>query len=151
MAFRLQLRAPSIVSGRFATPLTRSLSVSARRVPSATKTYTAEPAKDPEPAKDQAYRGTDVPARWLTDVRERIGKCLAFGCSDEQTTRAHKILEDTTRNWKQLLVNSQGYLTHRVGQTHSAGLTQRVAWGDMDSFVCGPPFEYTASIIWRKV
>ena len=71
------------------------------------------------------------PSRWITDLRSRIGKCIIFGCSNQQVSRASAVLRALATEWKDLLAGSEGFLSggRRGLDTHS------IAWGEMDSFV----------------
>ncbi|KAK4191274.1 thioesterase-like superfamily-domain-containing protein [Podospora australis] len=70
------------------------------------------------------------PSRWISDLRERLGKCLIFGCNDQQVTRASSVLRALAEEWKELLAGSEGFLTDG-----RRGLDNRqIAWGEMDSF-----------------
>ncbi|KAI1171458.1 thioesterase-like superfamily-domain-containing protein [Nemania sp. FL0916] len=67
------------------------------------------------------------PARWVSDVRTRIGKCIMFGCDTAQTRRAAAVLATLASEWRVLSAESEGFLV--------AGLEgQKVVWGEMDSF-----------------
>lgn len=68
--------------------------------------------------------------RWLSDVKRRIGHCITFGLKPEQTVEAGSILEEISRNWRQLVAGSEGYLT---GPKRRSMFRRPVAWGDMDS------------------
>jgi hypothetical protein len=71
------------------------------------------------------------PARWITDLRARIGKCLVFGCDRQQISQAAGVLRAIATEWRELLAGSEGYLTGG-----RRGLDAReVVWGEMDSFV----------------
>lgn len=71
--------------------------------------------------------------RWLSDLKRRIGKCISFGLRPEQVRRAGNILQVVGREWRDLVVGSEGFLTG-LGR---AGLERhRVVWGEMDSMVC---------------
>ncbi|CAK7269775.1 hypothetical protein SEPCBS119000_003742 [Sporothrix epigloea] len=70
------------------------------------------------------------PARWLTDLRLRVGKCITFGCSPAQVSQLAVVTRALANEWRQLTAGSEGYLT---GQRR--GLEgQKVVWGEMDSF-----------------
>lgn len=71
------------------------------------------------------------PARWITDLRSRIGKCIIFGCSNQQISRASSVLRALAIEWKDLLAGSEGFLTGGRRGLDS----QKIAWGEMDSFV----------------
>ena len=67
-----------------------------------------------------------LPARWLTDIKSRIGKCIIFGLQPAQIDEAGSILRILARDWRELLAGTEGFL---VG---SAGLEgHNVVWGDM--------------------
>ena len=71
------------------------------------------------------------PARWLTDLRSRVGKIIMFGCSTAQVSELAVVARALANEWRQLTAGSEGYLT---GQRR--GLEgQKVVWGEMDSFV----------------
>jgi len=75
---------------------------------------------------------TQLNARWLGDLKQRLGKCLTFGLQPEQTQEAGKTLEIIARDWRELLAGSEGYLTDR----HRRGLFRhKVVWGESDSMV----------------
>ncbi|CAK7205680.1 hypothetical protein SEUCBS139899_008459 [Sporothrix eucalyptigena] len=70
------------------------------------------------------------PARWLADLRARVGKCIIFGCSPAQVSEAAAVARALATEWRRLTAGSEGYLT---GQRR--GLEgQNVVWGEMDSF-----------------
>lgn len=70
--------------------------------------------------------------RWLSDVKERIGKCIMFGMKPDQVDEACRILRDLARDWRNLVAGSEGFLTAkgRVGLQ-----SQAVVWGDQDAMV----------------
>ncbi|KAI0405255.1 thioesterase-like superfamily-domain-containing protein [Xylaria palmicola] len=87
----------------------------------------AAPAQEP-----RSGSGTHAapPARWVSDVRARVGKCIGFGCDHAQIRRAASILGTLAREWRGLSAGSEGYLTGgRRGLED-----QQVVWGEMDSF-----------------
>lgn len=74
------------------------------------------------------------PARWLADLRARVGKCILHGCSPEQISEATVVARALATEWRRLTAGSEGYL---IGGRR--GLEdQKVVWGEMDSFVCVP-------------
>lgn len=83
------------------------------------------------------FSSTSTPAtdklspRWLSDVRARIGKCIMFGIDDAQTTEAGSILQEVSRDWRELLAGSEGFLT---GQEYRGLYRQEVVWGEMVGF-----------------
>ncbi|KAH8879572.1 hypothetical protein GQ53DRAFT_671824 [Thozetella sp. PMI_491] len=70
------------------------------------------------------------PPRWISELRGRIGKCIIFGCSPQQVSRAGTVLNAIAAEWRELLAGSEGFLTGTRGGLDG----QRVAWGEMDSF-----------------
>ena len=71
--------------------------------------------------------------RWLSDLKMRIGRCISFGLRPEQVRRAGNVLQVLGREWRDLVVGSEGFLTG----PGKAGLEgHRVVWGEMDSMVC---------------
>jgi hypothetical protein len=73
-----------------------------------------------------------LPSRWLSDVKKRIGKCIIFGCSEEQVQEAGKIAEELACNWRELVAGSEGFLTAEGRR----GLFRRpIEWGEQDSMV----------------
>ncbi|KAK3995595.1 thioesterase-like superfamily-domain-containing protein [Cladorrhinum sp. PSN332] len=70
------------------------------------------------------------PSRWIGDLRDRIGKCIIFGCNNQQVSRAAVVLRALALEWKDLLAGSDGYLTG--GRRGLDG--REIAWGEMDSF-----------------
>lgn len=74
------------------------------------------------------------PARWLADLRSRVGKCIIFGCSAAQVSEAAVVARALATEWRRLTAGSEGYLTGA-----RRGLEgQKVVWGEMDSFVREP-------------
>ncbi|KAI0598901.1 thioesterase-like superfamily-domain-containing protein [Biscogniauxia sp. FL1348] len=70
------------------------------------------------------------PSRWYSDLRARIGKCIAFGCSRAQARRAAAVLGVLAEQWRPLVAGCEGFLTGP-----GRGLEdQKVVWGEMDSF-----------------
>lgn len=78
-------------------------------------------------------------ARWLGDIKKRIGKCVIFGMSREQTQKAAGILKILGEEWRELVAGREGFLT----DVKSAGLRRhKVVWGEMDSMVCLHPWAF---------
>ncbi|KAF7508009.1 hypothetical protein GJ744_009906 [Endocarpon pusillum] len=71
-----------------------------------------------------------IDPRWLSDTKQRVGKCITFGLSSTQLEEASSILRQLASDWTELLVGSEGYLTApgRVGLEKQA-----VVWGEMDT------------------
>ena len=71
---------------------------------------------------------TSLPARWLPDLKKRLGKCIIFGLNVEQTHEAGSILREVANSWRTFLVGREGFVTGKG----AAGLeNHRVVWGDM--------------------
>ena len=75
-----------------------------------------------------------LPARWLSDLKSRIGKCIIFGLKPEQVDEAGDILKVVAREWRELVAGSEGFLTGR-GRAGAEG--REVVWGDMVSGLLG--------------
>ncbi|KAL2138535.1 hypothetical protein VTI28DRAFT_5269 [Corynascus sepedonium] len=87
-------------------------------------------APGPQSPKSQAQVPPPPPPRWISELRARIGKCLAFGCNAQQVSQAAGVLRVIATEWKELLAASEGFLTGG-----RRGLDSReIAWGEMDSF-----------------
>ena len=71
-----------------------------------------------------------VNPRWLTDIKTRVGKCIAFGMSSAQIDDAGKVLEELANDWKNLTVGCEGFLTQRE---HAGLHSHPIIWGDQDS------------------
>ncbi|TKA65706.1 hypothetical protein B0A55_11129 [Friedmanniomyces simplex] len=79
---------------------------------------------------------TETPAtgslspRWLSDVKQRIGRCLTFGTDEHQTQQAGQVLSEIARDWRELVAGSEGFLT----SAKRRGIyRQEVVWGEQDS------------------
>lgn len=70
------------------------------------------------------------PQRWLSDLHARLGKCIMFGCTPAQVTKAGGILAALAGEWRALSAGSEGFLTG--GRRGLEG--QQVVWGEQDSF-----------------
>lgn len=71
-------------------------------------------------------------SRWLSDVKQRIGKCITFGLQPQQVHEAGLILQEVARDWRELVAGSEGFLT----SPHRRGLhRRRVIWGEQDAMV----------------
>lgn len=71
-----------------------------------------------------------APARALSDLKTRVAKCIMFGLPPSQIDEAGDILRYATRQWKDLVAGSEGFIT-REGWPGLEGMD--VAWGDMVS------------------
>lgn len=91
-----------------------------------TRFQSSQATSDTTPATAQ------LSSRWLSDVKQRIGKCITFGLTPSQTTAAGAILKQLSRDWRELVAGSEGFLTspERRGLHRSP-----IAWGDQDSMV----------------
>lgn len=113
---------PSRSSGRPRLPfLTLSHKFSSSSLDSSSITPPATSEAPPAP-----------PARWLSDLQARVGKCIIFGCPEAQIGRAATVLRALATEWRELTAGSEGFLTG--GRRGLEG--QKVVWGEMDSFVC---------------
>lgn len=70
----------------------------------------------------------DLSPRWLSEIKQRIGKCINFGLTVEQAEEAAKLLQTLAKDWRALLAGTQGYL---VGHGHAGLERHPVAWGEM--------------------
>src|SRR5271155_1402825 len=67
---------------------------------------------------------------WLSDTKARIGKCIMFGMKPELVDEAGKILYEISRDWRELVAGSEGFLTSK----DRTGLDrQEIVWGEQDS------------------
>lgn len=69
-----------------------------------------------------------LPARWLSDIKQRIGKCIIFGLDQKQVDEAGDIMRTVAGDWRELLAGSEGFLTGR-GRAGCEG--REVVWGEM--------------------
>lgn len=81
----------------------------------------------------QAAATEKLSPRWLADVRARIGKCIMFGIDDEQTSQAGWILQQVSRDWRELVAGSEGFLT---AEEYRGLYRQEVVWGEMVGCWC---------------
>ena len=87
-------------------------------------------AKAPDKAAVQV--AASLSPRWLSDVKERIGKCITFGMKQEQIFEAGQILQELARDWRNLIAGSEGFLT---GKGRVGLQSQAVVWGEQDTMV----------------
>ncbi|KAH6667861.1 thioesterase-like superfamily-domain-containing protein [Halenospora varia] len=81
--------------------------------------------------KDSAIIAVEVTTdkRWLSTMKARIGKCIMFGTTQEQTRQIGGVLRTLARDWRRYVVGSEGFPT----DSKSVGLLRhKVAWGEMD-------------------
>ena len=69
-----------------------------------------------------------LPTRWLSDLKQRIGKCILFGLNQGQVDEVGDIMGVVAGDWRELLAGSEGFLTGRAGYEG-----REVAWGEMVS------------------
>ena len=70
----------------------------------------------------------DLPIRWLSDLKQRIGKCIIFGLNQEQVDEVGDVMRVLARDWRELVAGSEGFITGRAGYEE-----REVAWGEMVS------------------
>ncbi|KAH9824524.1 Thioesterase-like superfamily [Teratosphaeria destructans] len=68
--------------------------------------------------------------RWLSDVKQRIGKCITFGLKPQQVSEASTIIQEISRDWRELSAGGEGFLT---GPDRRGLYKQEIVWGEMDS------------------
>ena len=77
-----------------------------------------------------AALASSIPARWLSDLKRRIGYCIIFGLKDEQIDEAGSIARILAKEWREWVAGSEGFLAGK----HRAGIEGRaVEWGEMVS------------------
>lgn len=70
--------------------------------------------------------------RWLSKVKERVGRCIMFGLDADGVKQAGRIMAVLAKEWKGMLVGCEGFLS---GPGHAGLERQKVVWGEMDSMV----------------
>lgn len=81
--------------------------------------------------KDTKRKPFDIDAQWLPNTKREIGRCLDFGLKPKEITEAGELLQEISRDWRELKAGSEGYLTDVARR----GLFQQsVAWGEMVRF-----------------
>lgn len=101
----------------------------------------SNPARNPSASAPAAKN-----ARWLSDIKARIGKCVMFGMSPRQARQAAAVLKAVGEEWRALVAGREGFL---VGRKRAGLLRQRVVWGEMDRMVCcctSPVFGETRAV-----
>lgn len=78
-------------------------------------------------------------ARWLSDIKGRIGKCVIFGMDKEQTKQAAAVCKILGEEWRDLVAGREGFL---VDKKRAGLLRHKVVWGEMDSMVCSSLYKY---------
>lgn len=127
----MKIRLPQRLQAQHSLPMfskqhVRALSLSAPRSSNQSSTPTA-----PAPTTNNA--------RWLSDIKARIGKCIMFGMSKEQTKEAATVMKAIGAEWRALVAGREGFL---VGRKRAGLLRQAVVWGEMDRMVC-------SSLLWE--
>lgn len=89
--------------------------------------------KSPLTPRQTRFQST-LPPRWLTSLRPRLGKCISFGLTPPQTHEAGSVLQEVSRDWRELLAGSEGFLTSKE---YRGLYRQEVVWGEM---VSGVPY-----------
>lgn len=72
-------------------------------------------------------------SRWLSNTKSRLGKCILWGLTPDQTQRAAKVLKVLGEDWRALVAEQEGFLT---SEKRAGLLRHKVVWGEMDSMVC---------------
>ncbi|KIN00100.1 hypothetical protein OIDMADRAFT_164253 [Oidiodendron maius Zn] len=85
-------------------------------------THADAPPTSPAPANPSA--------RWLSETKRRVEKCIAVGIDGRQTKRAGDVLKALDEEWRELVAGREGFLTD---STRAGFLRRRVVWGEMDS------------------
>ena len=67
--------------------------------------------------------------RWLADQRERLGKCITFGLTEEQVKSAATISHMLANQWQGLLVGAEGFFISKKRQGQP--WKEKVLWGEM--------------------
>ncbi|KAL2860714.1 thioesterase family protein [Aspergillus lucknowensis] len=106
---------------RVSIPGTRAFSASAQR-------DNAQPQSQPPRSKPTSPKPHDIDPRWLTITKRRVGRCIMFGLKPHQIQEAGEIVQRITRDWRELIAGSEGYLTDA---TRRGLFRQSVAWGEM--------------------
>jgi hypothetical protein len=76
---------------------------------------------------------TNMNARWLSETKARVGKCVMFGLSREQARQAAQVCRALGTEWRGLVAGREGFL---VDPKRAGLLRQGVVWGEMDCMVC---------------
>jgi hypothetical protein len=110
---------------RFAglAPPSRALLPTAQRVPHLARFQSTTPNSN-EPTL------ASLSPRWLSDLKARIGRCILFGLTEDQSNTAGAILQEVTKDWSSLVAGSEGFLT---GKGRMGLYRQEVVWGEMVS------------------
>lgn len=70
--------------------------------------------------------------RWLSEIKQRVGKCILFGLRAPQMEEAGRIMRIVARDWKELVAGREGFL---VGWGKGGLERHKVVWGEQDVMV----------------
>ena len=70
--------------------------------------------------------------RWLSDIKERLGRCIMFGMKPDQVDEGGQIAQELARDWRTLIAGGEGFLT---GKGRVGLQSQAVVWGEQDTMV----------------
>lgn len=73
-----------------------------------------------------------VDSRWLSQISQRVGKCLTFGLPEDHSRAAAEVCNELALDWRELVAGSEGYLT---GKGRRGLYRHQVVWGEQDSMV----------------
>lgn len=71
-------------------------------------------------------------SRWLSDLKQRVGKCILFGLQASQVDEAGRIMAVVAKDWRELVAGREGFL---VGRGRGGLERHRVVWGEQDVMV----------------
>jgi acyl-CoA thioesterase FadM len=82
----------------------------------------------PQEASSDPTKGNA--ARWLSEAKGRLGKCLSFGTPESLMNEASALAGELGHSWREIVAGSEGFVT----DPQRAGLhRQPIVWGDQDS------------------
>ena len=112
-------------------PLLLSINQIARHArPATSRSFNTNAARNLAAGQSQEPKSAALSPRWLTDLRDRVKKCLSLQVGAEDATRLRERLDYLDKHWLELSVGREGFLTsypRRGLNKHS------VVWGDMVS------------------
>lgn len=107
----------------FGHAITRAVATSIRTTRAFSATCTAR-------EESGSSKTANLSSRWLSDLKTRLGKCIQYGMNDNQVNQAGLLLAEVSRDWKELVAGSEGYLTSKK----RAGITSTlIEWGHQDA------------------
>lgn len=71
-------------------------------------------------------------SRWLSDLKQRVGKCILFGLQASQVDEAGRIMGVVAKDWRELVAGREGFL---VGRGRGGLERHQVVWGEQDVMV----------------